>query len=185
MHPWDHRLLGLFNHPVLHDGFLWAAACLWTTRAAHVAAALLRAALTATDAEEHDEQEGAEDDQQDRQPVIHDEFDFPIRVSCRVTGSIDGAEIDAVIPPHHLIDDQVGVVLNGDFTIPVLSTQYGFINASFLDDGADGTLAVSAVVGRILTQLQSGLIGCGVVLQHRILAERLVPPGDENILRVC
>lgn len=49
--------------------FFRAAACLWTTWAAHVAAAILRAALTATYAEEDDEQEGAENDKQDRQPV--------------------------------------------------------------------------------------------------------------------
>lgn len=49
--------------------FFRAAACLWTTRAAHVAAAFLRAALTATYAEENDEQEGANDDKQDCQPV--------------------------------------------------------------------------------------------------------------------
>lgn len=49
--------------------FFRAAACLWTTRAADVAAALLRATLTATNAEQHDEQEGAKDDQQDCEPV--------------------------------------------------------------------------------------------------------------------
>ncbi len=42
--------------------FFRAAACLWTTGAADVAAALLRAALTAADAEQHDEQKSAEDD---------------------------------------------------------------------------------------------------------------------------
>lgn len=49
--------------------FFRAAACLWTTWAADVAAALLRAALTAAYAEEHDEQEGTEDDEQDGEPV--------------------------------------------------------------------------------------------------------------------
>lgn len=118
--------------------FFWAAACLWTARAAHVAAAILRAALTATYAEENDEQEGADDDKRDGQPVwnrseeninpditisltcirkysdsdeehtVHDEFDFLIWVPCRVTRSIDGAEIHTVIPPHYLSDGQVG-----------------------------------------------------------------------------
>lgn len=49
--------------------FLWAAACLWTTRAAHVAAALLRAALAAANAEQHDQQQAADDDEQDCQPI--------------------------------------------------------------------------------------------------------------------
>lgn len=40
--------------------------------------------------------------------TVHDEFDFAIRVPCRVPGGIDVAEIHAVIPPHHLSDDQVG-----------------------------------------------------------------------------
>lgn len=51
--------------------FLRAAACLRTTRAADVAAALLRTALAATYAEERDEQEGADEDQQDGQPVCN------------------------------------------------------------------------------------------------------------------
>ena len=50
------------NKRPLLSTFFRAAACLWTTRAADVAATLLRAALTATYAEEHDEQERADDD---------------------------------------------------------------------------------------------------------------------------
>lgn len=49
--------------------FLWAAARLRTTRASHVAAAVLRATLAAAYAEEHDEHESTNDDEQDRQPV--------------------------------------------------------------------------------------------------------------------
>lgn len=60
--------------------FFWTAARLWTTRAADVAAALLRAALTATDAEEHDEQESTEDDQQDCQPVCSRTEDTSLRL---------------------------------------------------------------------------------------------------------
>lgn len=151
VHPRSHRLLGLLQHPVLHHSFFWAAACLWTTWAAHIAAALLWAALTAAYAEEDDEHEGPEDDQQDRQPVVHDEFDFTIRVSCCVTSSIDVAEIHAVIPPHHLSDDEVSLVLNGNFAFPVVCTQDGLISASLLDHGADCALAVWAVVGGVLT----------------------------------
>lgn len=55
----------------IQSTFLRAAACLWTTRAAHITAASLRAALAATYAEEHDEQQSTKDDQQDRQPVCN------------------------------------------------------------------------------------------------------------------
>lgn len=44
-----------------------------------------------------------------RKLTVHDEFDFTIRVSRCVTSSIDVAEINAVIPPHHLSDDQVSL----------------------------------------------------------------------------
>lgn len=183
-HPRSHSLLSISYHPVLHHSFLRTAACLRTTRAADVAAALLRAALTATYAEEHDEEESADDDQQDGQPVVYDEFDFAIRVTRRVAGSVDAAEVHAVIPPHHLSDDQVSLVLNGNFTFSVFCAQHGLINAPLLDHGADRALAVGAVIGGVLAQLQSGLIACGVELQHRVFAERLVPPGDQDILRV-
>lgn len=53
----------------LQSTFLWAAARLRTTRASHIAAAVLRATLAAAYAEEHDEHESTNDDQQDRQPV--------------------------------------------------------------------------------------------------------------------
>lgn len=116
--------------------FLRAAAGLWTAGAADVAAAPLGAALAAADAEEHEEQEGPQDDQQHRQPVcntqqqhpqsathsnnppppgfycrltVHDELDFPVRVPRCVPSSVNGAEIDPVIPPHHLRDHQVGL----------------------------------------------------------------------------
>lgn len=46
-----------------------------------------------------------------------------------------------------------------DFAFPVLGTEDGLIEAALLDDGANGALAVRAVVGRVLTQLQSSLIG--------------------------
>lgn len=49
--------------------FFWAAAGLRAAGAADVAAALLRTALTAANAAEHDEEEGAHDDQQNGQPV--------------------------------------------------------------------------------------------------------------------
>lgn len=42
--------------------FLWAAARLWAAGAAHVTAAVLWAALAATDAQQHDEEEGPDDD---------------------------------------------------------------------------------------------------------------------------
>lgn len=49
-------------------------------------------------------------------------------------------------------------VLDGDFAISVLCTQNGLIGTPLLDDSANCALAVRAVVGRILTQLQSRLI---------------------------
>lgn len=49
-------------------------------------------------------------------------------------------------------------VLNGDFAFPVVSTQYGLIEAPLLDHGADCALAVWAVIGGVLTQLQGCLI---------------------------
>lgn len=78
IHPRSHGLLSLFYHFVLHHSFFRAAACLRATRATHVAATLLRAALTAAYTEEHDEQESPEDDEQDREPVVHDELYFTI-----------------------------------------------------------------------------------------------------------
>ena len=39
--------------------------------------------------------------------TINDEFDFFVGVSGGVSGSIDGAEVNAVVPPHHLSDHQV------------------------------------------------------------------------------
>lgn len=137
---------------MLHHGFFWTAAGLWTAGAADVAAALLRTALTAADAEEHDEQEASEDNQQDRQPVVNNEFNFSIRISDRVPSSINGAEINAVIPPHHLINDQVSPVLKSDFAFSVICSQSGLVDASLLDDGADCTLAVPTVIGWVLTQ---------------------------------
>lgn len=50
-------------------------------------------------------------------------------------------------------------VLNGDLALSVLRAQGGLIDAPLLDDCADCALAVGAVVGRILTKLQSCLIG--------------------------
>lgn len=41
--------------------------------------------------------------------TINDEFDFFVRVSRGVSGSVDRAEVDPVVPPHHLSDHQVGL----------------------------------------------------------------------------
>lgn len=46
-----------------------------------------------------------------------------------------------------------------DFALPVLGTEDGLVEAALLDDRANGALAVRAVVGRVLAQLQGGLIG--------------------------
>lgn len=50
-------------------------------------------------------------------------------------------------------------VLNGDLALSVLGAQDGLIHAPLLDDCADFALAVLAVIGRVLTKLQSCLIG--------------------------
>lgn len=39
----------------------------------------------------------------------NDELDFPIRVSGGVSGCIDGAVIHPIVPPHHLVYDQVSL----------------------------------------------------------------------------
>ena len=49
--------------------FLWAAAGAWAAGTADVAAALLRAALAAADAQQHDEQQSPQYDEQDSKPV--------------------------------------------------------------------------------------------------------------------
>lgn len=49
--------------------FLWAAACVWTAWAANIAAAVLRAALTAADTEKYDQKQCPEYDQQHSQPI--------------------------------------------------------------------------------------------------------------------
>lgn len=41
--------------------------------------------------------------------TVHDELDFTIRVPRCVTSSINGAEVDTIIPPHHLSDDQISL----------------------------------------------------------------------------
>lgn len=50
-------------------------------------------------------------------------------------------------------------VLYSDFAFPVLGTEDGLVEAALLDDRANDALPVRAVVGGVLTQLQSGLIG--------------------------
>jgi len=49
-------------------------------------------------------------------------------------------------------------VLNGNFACPVFYPQDWLINAPLLDHGADCSLAVRAVIGGVLTQLQRCLI---------------------------
>lgn len=44
-----------------------------------------------------------------RKLTVHDKFDFGVRVARRVTGGVDGAEVHAVVPPHHLVDDEVSL----------------------------------------------------------------------------
>lgn len=50
-------------------------------------------------------------------------------------------------------------VLNGNFALSILCTQHGLISAPLLDHCANRALAVWAVIGRVLSQLQSSLIG--------------------------
>lgn len=52
-------------------------------------------------------------------------------------------------------------VTYSDFAFPVLSTEDGLVLAPPLNDSANGALAVLAVIGGILTQVQSSLIGYG------------------------
>lgn len=86
---------------------------------ANVAAAFLRAALAAADTEEDDEKEGSDDNEQHRQPMVNNEFDFFVRVSRSVSSSINSAEIHSIVPPHHLTDHQVCLVLDGDLALTV------------------------------------------------------------------
>ncbi len=122
---------------MLVDTFFWAAASARTAGTPDIAAAVLRTALAAADTNQYDEEQSTEDNEQHSQPVweeegiwpssasimffrfeqvfsvliltIHNESDFFIRVSHNITGCIDGAEIHAVVPPHHLIDNQVSI----------------------------------------------------------------------------
>lgn len=52
-------------------------------------------------------------------------------------------------------------VTYSDFAFPVLSTEDGLVLAPLLNDSANGALAVLAVIGGVLTQVQSSLIGYG------------------------
>lgn len=58
----------MVNYCMLYT-FLWAAACFWTAWAANIAAAILRAALTAADTEKNDQQQRPKNDQQHSQPI--------------------------------------------------------------------------------------------------------------------
>lgn len=51
-------------------------------------------------------------------------------------------------------------VPNSNFAFSVVGTKDWLIEASLLDHCADGALVVRAVIGGVLTQLQSSLIGC-------------------------
>lgn len=183
--PGSHRPLGLLYHAMLHDSFLRTAALLRTAGTADVAAAHLRAALTAADTEEEDEEESTDDDGQHCQPVVNNEFDFFVVVSSCVSSSLNIAEINSIIPPHHLSDHQVCTVLDGDPSISVLCSQRRLAVSSLLDDNSYSSLSIGTVIGWVLSQRQCRLVGCGVVLQHGVLAEGLEPPSDQDILQVC
>lgn len=63
-----------------------------------------------------------------------------------------------------LLDDKLRTVyrrltvLDGDFASRVFRTQSSLISALFLSHNPDCALTVWTVVGRVLTQLQSGLV---------------------------
>lgn len=184
-YPGSHGPLSFLHHSMLHHRFFRTAALLWAAGTANVAAASLRAALAAADTKEDDEKEGSDDDEQHCQPMVNNEFDFFVRVSRGVSSSINRAVVHPVVPPHHLIDHQVCLILDGDPALPVFWSQCRLAASSLLDHRAHCSLTIWTVIRWVLSELKCRLVRCGVILQHRVLAEGLVPPGDQNILEVC
>lgn len=64
-------------------------------------------------------------------------------------------------------------VPNSNFAFSIVGTKDWLIEASLLDHGADGALAVRAVIGGVLTQLQSSLIGYETEAKFKIYVTKL------------
>lgn len=64
-------------------------------------------------------------------------------------------------------------VPNSNFAFSIVGTKDWLIEASLLDHGTDGALAVWAVIGGVLTQLQGGLIGYETEAKFKIYITRL------------
>lgn len=150
-HPGCHGPLSLLHHTMLHHRFFRTAALLWAAGTANVAAASLRATLAAADTEEHDKKEGTDDDEQHCQPMVDDEFDFFVRVSRRVSRSINSTKVNSVVPPHHLIDHQVCLVLDSDPALSVFCSQYRLAASSLLDYSSNSPLTVWTVIRWVLS----------------------------------
>ena len=76
---------------------------------------------------------------------------------CMITFNATFTNLIIVVSFHY-----VGVtltVLDGYLALPILRAQGGLIGSLLLDDCANGALAVWTVIGWVLAQLQSSLIG--------------------------
>lgn len=184
-HPRSHGPLSFLHHAVLHNSFFRTAAFLWAAGTADIAAANLWAALAAANTEEQEQEEGTNDDEQHHKPMVDDELDFFVRVTSGIARSINSTVVNPIVPPHHLIYHQVCLILYCDLSLPIFRSQSWLIASPLLDNDPHRPLTVWTVIRRVLSQLQRRLVRCRVVLQDRILAERLKPPGDNNFLEVC
>lgn len=151
--PGCHGPLSFLHHSMLHHSFFRTAAFLWAARTSNIAAASLGAALAAADTKEEDKEERPNNDEQHCQPVVNNKFHFFVRVSRGVSRSINSTKVDPVVPPHHLIDHQVCLILDGDLALTVLGSKYRLIASSLLNHSAHCPLTVWAVIRRVLAQL--------------------------------
>lgn len=76
-------------------------------------------------------------------------------------------------------------VPNSNFAFSVVGTKDWLVEASLLDHGADGALVVRAVIGGVLTQLQSSLIGYETEAKFKIYIIKLSDSCGSSIKFDC